>query len=98
MVDGELQARIVRLDQVGRHLRAGDMVREVAAIRNSAEAYGLLPVVAVARALESALAHGEGRLVVAGWLGVLRDAGQCERRDADAARIYCAAGAVRLTG
>ncbi len=94
----DLVARIARLDVMAQHVRARDLVTEVDAIRLAAEAAGILPVVAVARALEAALGRGESGVIVRGWIAMLSEAVGCGRSDAQTSHVFLAAGAVRLAG
>ena len=80
------------------HARPADLAGAVDAIRASAQAEGCLPVVAVAHAIESALARGERGVVINGWIAMLGEAAGCGRSDADCTSVYLAAGAVRLAG
>lgn len=93
--DHDLVARVARLDILAAHVRPRDLATEVDAIRAAAEAAGVLPVVAVARALESALARGERGLIVSGWISMLSEAVGCGRSDAAASNAFLAAGALR---
>ncbi len=94
----DLAARVARLDMMARHVRPRDLVAEVDAIRLVAESAGILPVVAVARALESALGRGESGVIVRGWIAMLGEAVGCGRSDAHSSHVFLAAGAVRLAG
>jgi hypothetical protein len=96
--DNDLIARVARLDIMAAHVRPRALATEVDAIRAAAEAAGVLPVVAVARALESALARGERGVIVSGWISMLGEAVGCGRSDAASGHVFLAAGAVRLAG
>jgi len=91
----DLAVRVARLDIMAAHVRPRDLATEVDAIRAVAEAAGVLPVVAVARALESALARGERGVIVSGWISMLGEAAGCGRSDAAASNAFLAAGALR---
>lgn len=92
----DLAAACARLNTMARHARPADLAGAVDAIRERAQAEGRLPVVAVARAIEAALARGERGVVINGWIAMLAEAVGCDRHDADCTSIYLAAGAVRL--
>ncbi|HEX7695176.1 MAG TPA: hypothetical protein VF409_11840 [Sphingomonas sp.] len=94
----DLAARVARLDLMARHVRSRDLLDEVDAIRCVAEAAGVLPVVAVARALEAALGRGESGVIVRGWIAMLGEAVGCGQTDAQSGHVFLAAGAVRLAG
>ena len=59
---------------------------------------GVLPVVAVAHALESALGRGERGMIVRGWIAMLSEAVGCGQTDARTGHVFLAAGAMRLGG
>jgi hypothetical protein len=92
----DLAARVARLDVMARHARARDLATEVDSIRSAADAAGMMPVSAVARALERALAKGETGPAVAGWIAMLGEAVGCGRDDVASGHVFLAAGAVRL--
>jgi len=94
----DLAARIARLDLMAQHVRTRDLVVEVDSIRCVAEAAGVLPVVAVAHALESALGRGESGMIVRGWIAMLSEAVGCGQTDAQTGHVFLAAGAMRLGG
>lgn len=96
--DYDLAARIARLDLMALHVRPRDLATEVDAIRAVAEAAGVLPVVAVARALEAALARGERGVIVRGWIAMLGEAVGCGNSDAQTGNVFLAAGALRYAG
>ncbi|MBN8809198.1 MAG: hypothetical protein J0I47_13315 [Sphingomonas sp.] len=92
----DLAASVARLSMMTGHARPAEMAGAVDAIRCTAQAEGRLPVVALARAIEAALARGERGVVIDGWIAMMREAIGCERSDADCTGIYLAAAAVRL--
>lgn len=92
----DLAAACAKLNMMAGHARPADLAGAVNAIRAMAQVEGRLPVVAVARAIESALARGERGVVIAGWIAMLGEAVGGERSDNDCTSIYLAAGAVRL--
>jgi len=96
--DGDLAARVARLDVMARHRRARDLAAEVDSIRVLADSAGRMPVGAVARALERALARGETGPIVTGWIAMLAEAVGCDRDDPASGAVFLAAGAVRLAG
>jgi len=96
--DCDLAARVARLDIMARHCRVRELASEIDSIRIAADSAGLLPVGAVARALERALARGDSGPVLTGWISVLADAVRCGRGDSTSGEVLLAAGAVRLAG
>jgi hypothetical protein len=96
--DSDLAARVARLDIMARHGRPRDLAVEVDSIRSQADAAGIVPVSAVARALERALARGETGPAVSGWISMLGEAVGCGRDDLASGHVFLAAGAVRLGG
>lgn len=92
----DLAARVAHLAVLAGHARPEELADAVDAIRASAQAEGQLPVVAVARAVESALARGERGVIVSGWIAMLTEAVGCDRQDAASSDVYLAAGAIRL--
>ena len=91
-----LAAQVAKLNMMAGHARPADLAGAVDAIRSVAQAEGRLPVVAVARAIEAALARGERGVVINGWIAMLGEAVGCDRSDTDCTSVYLAAGAVRL--
>ncbi|MES2096439.1 MAG: hypothetical protein V4459_06740 [Pseudomonadota bacterium] len=92
----DIAASVAQLNMMAGHAAPRDLVNAVNAIRAAAQAEGRLPVVAVARAIESALARGERGVVVRGWIAMLSEAVGCESHDADSGHVFLAAGAIRL--
>lgn len=94
----ELSARIDLIDARADHSRPNDLASELESIRKLAHANGIQPAVTVIHAIDSALARGEHRAMIHGWLSILRDAVGCDRRDADADTAFAAACIVRYGG
>ena len=98
----QLAVRIGKLDAVMRSKprrdTASDLAREIDAIRTIAHLNGMRPAVAVAQALEMALARGERGPLIYGWVAILRDAVTSDRHDDAACDTYRAACSVRLFG
>jgi len=92
----DLAAACAKLNMMVGHARPADLAGAVDAIRSVAQAEGRLPVVAIARAIEAALARGERGVVINGWIAMLGEAVGCERSDGDCTSVFLAAGAVRL--
>lgn len=92
----DLAASVAQLSTMAGHGRPAELAGAVDAIRCVAQAEGRLPVVALARAIEAALARGERGVVIAGWIAMLAEAIRSDRSDPDCTGIYLAAGAVRL--
>lgn len=94
----ELAARIDMIDARADRVRAGELANELESIRRLAHANGIQPAVTVIHAIDSALARGEHRAMIHGWLSILRDAVGCDRNDADADAAFAAACIVRYGG
>ena len=94
----ELAARISRIDAGAASRSPGEFAREIDAIRSLALRGGMRPAVAVAQALEMALARGERGPLIEGWLSILRDAAGSDRHDDAACDTFRAACSVRLFG
>lgn len=92
----ELTARIAAIDVRAPYLRATEMAVAVDEIRHIAHHAGLNPTVTVAHFIEAALARGECKMLVHGWLAMLRDAVGAERQDVAACDMFAAACSVRL--
>ncbi|HEX8467772.1 MAG TPA: hypothetical protein VF620_08205 [Allosphingosinicella sp.] len=97
LVRAELCERLAGL-QSARRLSARDFADSVAGIKSLAAAYGLIPVVRVAEALERAVAEDRGGCPRALYLGRLQDAIGCERMEESAAEAMLASVSVRLFG
>ncbi|WP_425229158.1 hypothetical protein [Sphingomonas sp.] len=91
----ELTARIAAIDVRAPYLRTGEMALAVDEIRHIARDAGFNPAVTVAHFINAALARGE-RVLVHGWLQMLRDAVATERQDVNACAAFAAACSVRL--
>jgi hypothetical protein len=97
LVRAELCERLAGL-QSARRLSARDFADSVAGIKSLSAAYGLIPVVRVAEALERAVAEDRGGCPRALYLGRLQDAIGCERMEESAAEAMLASVSVRLFG
>jgi hypothetical protein len=96
LVRADLCDRLDRLQQAGRRMTVRDMVQGIGAIRTMAAAYGLLPVVTLAEALERAI-RSQPRGCPAGlYFDRLRDAIGCGRLDAAASEALLASVSIRL--
>ena len=96
LVRAELCDRLNALQQAAGRMAVRDFVQKLAAIRTMAAAYGLLPVVCIADALERAIA-AEPRGCPAGlYFDRLRDALGCEAMDEQASEAMLASVQVRL--
>jgi hypothetical protein len=97
LVRADLCERLDSLQRVARPLSADDFIGSLVSIRQVAAAYGLMPVVRLAEALERAVREvGEGACPTALYLDRLRDAIGCERRDEGAGEAMIASVSVRL--
>ena len=98
VVRGELCDRLDLLQQSVERLSVREMVQGIGAIRTMAAAYGLVPVVSLADALERAI-RAQPRGCPAGlYFDRLRDAVGCGRRDEGASEALLASVSVRLGG
>jgi hypothetical protein len=95
VVRAELCERLEKLQGLSRRLSARDFTANVDAIRTLAAAYGLIPVVRLAEALERALFENAD-CPRALYLGRLRDAIGCDRLDEQASEAILASISVRL--
>jgi hypothetical protein len=86
--------------RAGARASARDIAASLSAIRNLAAAYGLLPAVRLAEALERAVAHDGDRrgasCPAALYLDRLHDAIDCSRSDDQASEAIIASVSVRL--
>jgi hypothetical protein len=102
LVRAELCERLESLQTLSRRLSARDFTDSVEGIRRLAAAYGLIPVVRLAEALERAIGesdrHDPRSCPTALYLGRLRDAIGCERIDDQASEAMLASISVRLCG
>src|SRR5688572_32852035 len=96
LVSAELCERLESLQALSRRLSSHDFTASVDAIRSLAAAYGLIPVVRLAEALERAVYESDGRCPTALYLGRLQDAIGCERVDEQASQAILASISVRL--
>ena len=97
VIRAELCERLESLQRYARPLTIVDFAGSLVSIRQLAAAYGLIPVVRLAEALERAVAEaGEGGCPTALYLDRLRDAIGCERRDEQAGEAMLASVSVRL--
>jgi hypothetical protein len=94
----ELRMRIGLIDaRVTRGVPSA-LAHEIDAVRSIALRNGMRAAVAVAQALEMALARGERGPLITGWLDLLHDAVGSERHDEAACDTFRAACSVRLFG
>ena len=98
LVRAELCERLDSLQAQSRRLSTRDFAASVDAIRSLAAAYGLIPVVRLAEALERAVFENERACPTALYLSRLHDAIGCERLDEQASQAMLASVSVRLGG
>lgn len=96
LVRAELCERLAALRIVSSRIAARDFAAAIAAIRCTAAAYGLTPVVRLAEALERAPLAGECRRATELYLDRLGDAIGCARLDEAASEALLASVSVRL--
>lgn len=96
LVRAELCDQLDALQSLSRRVSARDFTASVDSIRTLAAAYGLIPVVRLAEALERAVSEHGRDCPRALYLGRLRDAIGCERLDEQASEALLASISVRL--
>jgi hypothetical protein len=96
LVRAELCERLAGLQSAARRLSARDFAESLGSIKRLAAAYGLIPVVRVADALERAVAEDRGGCPRALYLGRLQDAIGCEPMDEKSAEAILASVSIRL--
>lgn len=97
VVRAELCERLDSLQRLARPLTAKDLAGSIGSIRVLAAAYGLVPVVRLAEALERAIAEtGEAGCPTALYLDRLHDAIGCGRSDEGASEAMIASVSIRL--
>ena len=96
LVRAELCERLLGLQTAAKRHSERDFSERVEGIRSLAAAYGMIPVVRVAEALERALAEDRGACPRALYLGRLQDAIGCQRLEESAAEAILASVSVRL--
>ena len=98
VVRADLADRLDRLQLAAERMNVRDLVQGVATIRTLAAAYGLVPVVALAEALERAI-QAQPRGCPAGlYFDRLRDAVGCARWDEAASQALLASVSIRTHG
>jgi hypothetical protein len=98
LVRAELCERLEFLHMHARRLSERDFTDGVDAIRTIAAAYGLIPVVRLAEALERAVFESGNRCAKSLYLGRLQDAIGCEQLDEQASQAMLASVSVRMGG
>ncbi len=98
VVRAELCDRLQSLQGYSARRSAGDFAESVVGIRRLAAAYGLIPVVRLAEALERAMGEDQGGRACATslYLDRLQDAIGCQRLDEAASQAMIASVSVRL--
>ncbi|MFM9852410.1 MAG: hypothetical protein ACKVOJ_06335 [Sphingomonadaceae bacterium] len=90
-----------RIDSIAQelpHLTRFRLAHEVDDVRRIANDHGLIPVVELARGLESALSASQDHIMILPFLDSMRDAVSGERTDSDAAQCYLTRVNQRLHG
>jgi hypothetical protein len=95
LVRADLCERLATIQALSKRVSARDFGENVSALRRLAAAYGLMPVVRLAEALEHAAADGTF-CPTALYLARLQDAIGCERLDEEASQAMLASVCVRL--
>jgi hypothetical protein len=95
LVRADLRERLATIQALSKRLSGRDFTENVGGLRRLAAAYGLVPVVRLADALERAAADGEG-WPTALYLSRLHDAIGCDRMDEEASEALLASVSVRL--
>jgi len=96
LVRAELCDRLDSLQKVAGRIAVRDLKQRIGAIRTMAAAYGLLPVVCLAEALERAIAAQPRGCPAGLYFDRLRDAIGCERLDEAAGQAMLASVSIRL--
>lgn len=98
VVRAELCDRLDSLQRAAARMSVRDLSQRIGAIRTMAAAYGLVPVVALADALDRAV-RAQPRGCPAGlYFDRLRDAIGCERLDDEASEALLASVSIRFGG
>lgn len=97
VVRAELCDRLEALQKTAGRMAVRDFVSGIAAIRTMAAAYGLMPVVCIADALERAVRLEPRGCPARLYFDCLRDALGCERLDEAAGEAMLASVQVRLS-
>jgi hypothetical protein len=97
LVRAELCDRLDAMQKAAGRMAVRDFMQRIGAIRTMAAAYGLLPVVCVAEALERAIAAEPRGCPAALYFDRLRDAIGCERIDDAASQAMLASVSIRLS-
>ncbi|MDB5691289.1 MAG: hypothetical protein JWO81_352 [Alphaproteobacteria bacterium] len=95
LVRADLCERLASIQALSKRLSARDFAENIGGLRRLAAAYGLMPVVRLAEALEHAAADGAA-CPTALYLARLQDAIGCERLDEEASQALVASVSVRL--
>ena len=96
VVRAELCDRLDSLQRAAARMSVRDLSQRLGSIRTMAAAYGLLPVVCLADALERALAAQPRGCPAGLYFDRLRDAIGCERLDEAAGQAMLASVSIRL--
>ena len=96
VVRADLSDRLDALQRAAARLTVRDLVQGIGAIRTTASAYGLAPVVSLADAFERAVRAEPRGCPASLYLDRLRDAIGCEPLDARASEALLASVSVRL--
>ena len=96
IVRADLLDRLDSLQRAAGKMAVRDFVQRLATIRTVAAAYGLIPVVCLAEALERAVRAQPRGCPAQLYLDRLRDAIGCERIDDAASEVLLASISVRL--
>jgi hypothetical protein len=95
LVRADLCERLATIQTLSKRVSARDFAENVASLRRLAAAYGLVPVVRLAEALERAAADGAG-CPTSLYLARLQDAIGCEEVDEETSQAFVASVSVRL--
>jgi hypothetical protein len=95
LVRADLCERLATIQALSKRVSARDFAENVAGLRRLAAAYGLIPVVRLAEALEHAAADGAA-CPTSLYLARLQDAIGCEQMDEETSQAFVASVSVRL--
>ena len=95
LVRADLCERLATIQALSKRVSARDFAENVAGLRRLAAAYGMMPVVRLAEALERAAVEGAA-CPTSLYLARLQDAIGCERLDEEASQAFLASVSIRL--
>src|SRR3954454_7125030 len=95
LVRADLCERLATIQTLSKRVSTRDFAENIAGLRRLAAAYGMIPVVRLAEALDRAAAEGAA-CPTSLYLARLQDAIGCERLDEEASQAFLASVSIRL--